>query len=180
MRIIAGSARSRRLIAPDVSTTRPVTDRVREAVFSMIGSWVSEAWVADLYAGTGSFGLEALSRGATSVRFVENNRKAIKALTENINTVGLGGSVIAQDVGVFLRTNQERFHIVFIDPPWEVPSTMVSDQLALLDTMLEQTGEVIVSRRSGDDGPVVPGNWETVTERRYGDTKIFRYEKENA
>ena len=84
MRIIAGQARGRRLRAPDTKGTRPVTDRVREAVFSSIGSWVEDALVADLYAGSGSFGLEALSRGAQSAVFVERGRKAAKTLRANV------------------------------------------------------------------------------------------------
>ncbi len=178
MRIIAGAAKSKRLVAPDVPTTRPVTDRVREAVFNALGTWVVDAVVADLYAGSGSFGLEALSRGAASARFVESGREAIRALTKNIATVGLGGTIIAQDVEVFLRTNNERFHVVFIDPPWDLSSRMLSDQFALLDTMLEPDAEIIASRRNGDDPPAHPPRWQVLTDRRYGDTRIYRYEKE--
>jgi 16S rRNA (guanine966-N2)-methyltransferase len=77
MRVIAGKAKGRRLAAPETLDTRPVTDRVKEAVFSSIGDWVVDADVADLYAGAGSFGLEALSRGARSALFVENGKRAL-------------------------------------------------------------------------------------------------------
>ena len=89
MRIISGKAKGKRINAPDTPATRPVTDRVREAVFSMIGAWVEDASVLDLYAGSGSFGLEALSRGAASATFVENGNRALEALRANIQTVAL-------------------------------------------------------------------------------------------
>lgn len=180
MRIIAGTAKSKRLVAPDVDTTRPVTDRVREAVFNMLGPWVEDGVVADLYAGSGSFGLEALSRGAATALFVESGRAAIGALTKNIDRVGLGGTVIAQDVAVFVRTNEEKFHLVFIDPPWDLATPILTDQLALVDTMLLPDAEVVLSRRHTDDPPSPPPGWKTLTDRSYGDTRVFRYEKENA
>ena len=118
MRVIAGKARGRRLKAPDTDGTRPVTDRVREAVFSSIGSWVEDAVVADLYAGSGSFGIEALSRGARSAVFVENGRKALTTLRENLATVGLGGTVVASSVQAYLDGSDQVVHLIFMDPPW--------------------------------------------------------------
>jgi 16S rRNA (guanine966-N2)-methyltransferase len=123
MRIITGRAKGRRLAAPDTDTTRPATDRVREAVFSAIGPWVEDADVLDLYAGSGSYGLEALSRGAASAVFVERGRAAIEALRSNVATVGLGGTVVATEVDSFLRAPGSRtYHLVFIDPPWDLPT----------------------------------------------------------
>lgn len=178
MRIITGRAKGRRLLAPDTDATRPATDRVREAVFSAIGPWVEDADVVDLYAGSGSFGLEALSRGAASALFVERGRTAIRALRTNIETVGLGGTVVATDVDSFLRAPGSRtFHLVFIDPPWDLPTETLEAQLALIDTILEPGGEVVVSRRQGDSIPRIAGSWEVATDRRYGDARIYRYVK---
>ncbi|REK22997.1 MAG: 16S rRNA (guanine(966)-N(2))-methyltransferase RsmD, partial [Actinobacteria bacterium] len=117
VRIISGKAKGRRLAAPDTRGTRPVTDRVREAVFSTIGGWVENADVADLYAGSGSFGLEALSRGASSAVFVENAAKAVAALKENVEALGLGGEVVRAEVRKYLESADREFHLVFIDPP---------------------------------------------------------------
>ena len=179
MRIIAGSARGRRLKGPDTRETRPVTDRVREAVFSSIGSWVQDADVADLYAGSGSFGLEALSRGAASVVFVEKGRRALEALDENISALGLGGVVVSGEVRRFLHRADSIFHLVFIDPPWDLPTTLLDEELAMLDRILSPDGEVVVSRRATDRAPRPPETWRVATDRRYGDTRIFRYEKVN-
>ena len=179
MRIITGVAKGRRLAAPNTDRTRPATDRVREAVFSSIGGWVEDADVLDLYAGSGSYGLEALSRGATTATFVEKGRQALAALRENVTVVGLGGTVIAQDVGDFLAAPGSRqFHLVFIDPPWDLSTPVVSSQLASVDLMLAPDGEVVVSRREGDLEPVAPPGWAVATDRRYGDARIYRYVKD--
>jgi 16S rRNA (guanine966-N2)-methyltransferase len=178
MRIIAGEAKGRRLIAPDTPATRPVTDRVREAVFSMVGDWVVDALVLDLYAGSGSFGLEALSRGAASATFVENGNRALEALRSNIATVALGGTLVTSDVKRFLLEATGSYDLVFIDPPWDLPSSDLGGDLGSLDRVLAGGGEVILSRRHSDLLPPAPTNWLVATDRRYGDTRILRYEKE--
>ena len=177
MRIIGGEARGRRLKAPDTDATRPVTDRVREAVFSAIGSWVEKSDVADLYAGSGSFGLEALSRGAASAQFVESGRKALKALSDNIETLQLGGVVHSRSVRDFLEGCQDRFHLVFIDPPWPLATEVLEEDLRLLDPLLTPNAEVVLSRRHDDRVPEPPKTWRVAAEKRYGDTRILRYEK---
>lgn len=178
MRIIAGEARGRRLKSPDTTRTRPVTDRVKEAVFSAIGGWVEGADVADLYAGSGSLGLEALSRGAASAVFVESGRGPLRALRANVKMVGLGGEVVAAKVRDYLQRSQIRFHLVFIDPPWDVDTTTLDQELELVDRVLAPRAEVVVSRRHDDRAPRPPLAWRLVAEKRYGDTRVFRYEKD--
>ena len=178
MRIIGGKAKGRRLVAPDTPATRPVTDRAREAVFSMIGAWVEEATVLDLYAGSGSFGLEALSRGATTATFVESGNRALEALRQNIKGVGLGGTLVTSKVGDFLERSTGEFDLVFIDPPWDLASSALADDLTALDRLLGARAEVILSRRHTDTVPEAPPNWSVATDRRYGDTRIVRYEKD--
>lgn len=176
MRIITGLAKGRRLVAPDTGRTRPATDRVREAVFSTIGPWVVEADVLDLYAGSGSYGLEALSRGAATVTFVEKGRQALEALQANVAAVALGGTVVAQDVEAFLANpGRATYHLVFIDPPWDVGTGKVDAQLAVIDDLLDPGAEIVVSRRDSDVAPSPPPGWAVATDRRYGDTRIYRY-----
>ena len=165
-------------MAPNTQDTRPVTDRVREAVFSIIGGWVEDATALDLYAGSGSFGLEALSRGAREVTFVESGRKALTALDKNISAVGLGGVIINSTVQKFLKGSAGPFDLVFMDPPCDMSFEGMSADLADLDPLLGQKAEIIVSRRHGDDPPEIPKNWRVATDKRYGDTRIFRYKKE--
>ncbi len=178
MRIIGGSAKGRPLKAPATKGTRPVTDRVREAVFSMVGNWVEDAAVADLYAGSGSFGLEALSRGARSAVFVESARKALEALRSNVESIGLGGTVIAGTVQDFLTGGDLQFHLVFMDPPWPQPTDEMERDMRALDQHLAPDAEVVVSRRHSDEVPRHPETWRVATNKRYGDTRILRYEKQ--
>lgn len=175
MRIISGQAKGRRLQAPKTTGTRPATDRTREAVFSSIGARVVHADVLDLYAGSGSFGLEALSRGAMSATFVENARKALAALRSNIDAVGLGGSVVPRSVRDFLKTSDQGFHIVFMDPPWTQETGVMEEDLAALDRLLHPDAEVVVSRRHSDRIPEIPETWRVAADKRYGDTRILRY-----
>jgi 16S rRNA (guanine966-N2)-methyltransferase len=177
MRIIAGKARGRRLTSPDAKGTRPATDRVREAVFSSIGNWVEDSVVADLYAGSGSFGLEALSRGAASAVFVEKGRKALQALRANVELIGLGGTVIESTVQDYLARADHRFHLVFMDPPWDDPTDQLEEDMEKLDRLLLPNAEVVISRRHTDRVPGTPENWRVATEKLYGDTRIIRYEK---
>ncbi len=177
MRIIAGTAGGRRIKAPDTPGTRPATDRVREAVFSSLGTVVETADVADLYAGSGSFGLEALSRGARSAVFVESSRRALSALRDNIAAIDLGGEVFGSKVEDFLEFEHRLFDLVFLDPPWDLGTPLMENQLARLDRLIHPGATVVVSRRHTDSRPHIPENWRVAADKRYGDTRILRYEK---
>ena len=178
MRIIAGSARSRRLIGPPGTTTRPMTDRVRESLFSSIAAWLPESHVLDLYAGSGSMGLEALSRGAASATFVEQDRHALQALRTNIETVGLGGRVVAGEVDRFLAANTGQFDLAFVDPPYVVALPSLVETMTKLSPRLAQGGLAVVHRRRGDDPPVVIDDLVLCDQRQYGGAELWRYEKE--
>ena len=131
MRIIAGSLRSRRLEAPKGLGTRPTSDRLRETLFNVLAPWIEGAAFLDLYAGSGAVGIEALSRGAARVEFVEREAAALKILRGNLERLGLreGFLVHGCAVGAFLRRaairkperseKRERYEVLFLDPPWE-------------------------------------------------------------
>jgi 16S rRNA (guanine966-N2)-methyltransferase len=121
VRIIAGRWRGRRLKTSGGREVRPTSDRVREAWMSALGSRVVGARVLDLFAGSGALGLEALSRGASSVVFVERARGALEVLHANIELVGAEADciVVPKDVFRFLGANQERFDLALADPPYE-------------------------------------------------------------
>ncbi len=126
MRIISGEFRGRRLRAPPGKGTRPMLDRVREALFSTLGNELPGAHVLDLFAGTGSLGLEALSRGALEARMVERDRKAIGSLRENVEALALSdrAQIVARDAldpaswGTETVPGAERYELVFLDPPY--------------------------------------------------------------
>lgn len=174
VRVISGTHRGRRLRSPDTPDTRPVTDRVKESIFSSIGTGVVQARVADLYAGAGSFGIEALSRGARSVVFVEQGRKALETLRANLDDLGLTADVIRSDVKRWLTSTTEQFDIVFCDPPWPMDSIAVSETMDLLRPHLDEDGLVVLTRRASDPTPE-PAGFAIDDERRHGDTRIIRY-----
>lgn len=179
MRVIAGTHRGRRLRAPDTPGTRPVTDRVKESIFSSLGPEVAGAVVADLYAGAGSFGIEAISRGANRVTFVEVARPAVRALQENLAALSMTGEVAVTEVDRFLARPGEHFDVVFCDPPWPLPSAELQAILEKLLDRLSDEAVVVVTRRSSDPTPL-PLGYLIEDERRFGDTRIIRYRKESA
>lgn len=150
-------------------------------MFSALAGLVSEAEVLDLYAGSGSIGIEALSRGAERVVFVEKGREAIGALRQNLTTLGFGNvTVVGQDVGEFLRTATGRFDLIFFDPPWAMETDVLTDQMHLADRLAIDGAEMIIHRRRSDPTPLPASGWRLLTTRRYGDGVIYRYEKSAA
>ena len=181
MRVIAGSAKGRRLVGPETRETRPLTDRAREAVFSALAGSVPDADVLDLYAGSGSIGIEALSRGARRAVFVETGREALQALRQNLTDLGFGNAtVIGQDVDDFLRTSSDRFDVIFFDPPWALGTAVLTEQMERADRLAEYGAEMVVHRRRTDPTPDPPEGWRLLTTRRYGDSAMHRYEKLSA
>lgn len=177
MRIISGLAKGRRLRSPRGDETRPMMDRVREAIFSSLGDRVLDARVLDLYAGSGSLGLEALSRGAASVTFVESGRAVLGTLRENIGLVDLGGTVVESDVEAFMEGAAGRFDLVFVDPPYALAASSVERLLGLLEERLADGATVVLHRRHGSGKLTVPPSLAVTGRRRYGIAEITRLEK---
>lgn len=175
MRIIAGAAKGRTLDTPK-SGTRPMTGRARESLFSVLAGRLVGARVLDLYAGSGSLGLEALSRGATDAMFVERGRAASVVLSTNIERVGLGGSMRINDVASFLRSDTGRYDVVFIDPPYGDDDTEVRAVLELVDDVLAPGG-IVVLHRQARSAVAPPEFLRRVDERRYGDAVVTMMER---
>jgi len=177
MRIIAGHAGGRHLRSPEGMGTRPMMDRAREALFSSLGALIPGSRVLDLYAGSGSLGLEALSRGAESAVFVEQGRSALEALRENVRMLDLGGTVVATDVTRFLEGSEDQFDVVFVDPPYALELASVSEILGLIVDRIPVGGTVVLHRPDGEDPPEEPSGLSRVDDRRYGGTRLWRYER---
>ena len=178
MRIIAGRAKGRRLTAPADNATRPMQDRVKEAIFSSLGPAVVGAEVLDLYAGTGSIGLEALSRGARRVVFVARGRQALVALRGNCEAVGLGGEVVGVDVDRFLGSSEDMFDLVFVDPPYPDVDDAVAATMAKVADRVAPDGLVLLHRQVGAALPQTE-SLILVDERRYGGAQLWRFQKES-
>ncbi len=181
MRVIAGVLGGRSLVAPKGLATRPTSDRVREALFSVLGD-VTGAAVLDLYAGTGALGIEALSRGATRVVFVENSRPALDALRRNLDTLGLHVStvVVSSPVLRAVRGLSSRgpFDLVLVDPPY----ANLAEAVQVLELLMEQhlfsdEARVVLEHASRDAAPDLKGMTFRTT-RRYGGTSVSFYATE--
>ncbi|MFZ4763336.1 MAG: 16S rRNA (guanine(966)-N(2))-methyltransferase RsmD [Roseimicrobium sp.] len=181
MRIISGTAGSMSLKVP-ASVARPTTDRVREAVFSMLGEAVAQASVLDLFAGSGAMGLECLSRGALSAQFVEQHSGACAVIEDNLKRSALlGGRVVKADAFAALRRwadDATRFDLIIADPPYakKPGDTDFAGQLLAsqdLRRLLAPGGlfvlETMVTKR---DSSVIAG-WDVVRDRAYGSTRIL-------
>lgn len=172
MRIVAGSRKGHRIEAPPGVVTRPTGDRVREALFSIVGS-VEKAQVLDLFAGSGALGLEALSRGAASCVFVERDRGAARVIRSNLEKLRLTGAVVVTgDVVRALRDESARrrtYDLVLADPPYDEWALHEPELATLLPPVLAADALVVVetSERIEPDLPL-----DLVTTRRYGSARI--------
>jgi 16S rRNA (guanine966-N2)-methyltransferase len=179
-RIIAGEAGGRRLVVPAGERVRPTSDRVKESVFSALGSdRLVGARVIDLYAGSGALGLEALSRGAAEALLVERDAGAARAIRTNIETLGFAGRAVLR-VGsvasVFAGpAPQDPFDLALLDPPYDTPGEDVESVLRLLaeGNWLTPAATVVVERAAGSSPLQWPPGWESTWERCYGDTLVL-------
>jgi len=178
LRVIAGTARGRRLVAPAGDAVRPTTDRVREALFSALGDRVDGARVLDLYAGSGALAIEALSRGGDHAVLVERDRDAIDAVRQNLAATGFDdrARVERADVARFVArgTPAEPFSLVLIDPPYDEPAAAVAGVLAALaEPGWLGPGATVVLERAARSEPVgFPTSWRTGWQRTYGGTLV--------
>lgn len=174
MRVIAGELGGRRLQAPSGRTTRPTSDRVREALFAMLGE-LSGASVLDLFAGSGGLGIEALSRGAAEAVFVERDALALRTLRANLDSLGLApprARVRRSEALAALRSArrlQETYDLIFIDPPYGQARDWGPELSAILPPLLGPAARVVVE---SDRRAPLALELELERERRYGDTSI--------
>lgn len=169
MRVIAGSCRGRPLRAPEGGRTRPTADRVREAVFDVLGSILGPsglrgAAVVDLFAGSGALGIEAMSRGARTAVFVDRDRRAVATIRRNLADLGLqdGSQVVQAEVLGWLAGAPGPFDLAFCDPPYAF-----DDWPALLTGL---RADLVVAE--SDRPPTVPDGWDVLKRKRYGSTLV--------
>lgn len=180
MRVIAGSHRGRRLCGPQGTTLRPTSDKVREALFSILGSRVPGSRFLDLYAGTGAVGIEALSRGATSVTFVESDPKAVQLLRKNLTTCQLlhQADVRAALTDTFLQRPEwwkGPYDILFADPPYAAAEAADLVLASWKPELLSRDALMIIEQ---DSRAALPASTQQATLIRryvYGDTALFVY-----
>jgi 16S rRNA (guanine966-N2)-methyltransferase len=174
VRVIAGVYGGRTLVAPRGRGTRPTSDRVREAVFSILGD-VSGARVLDLFAGSGALAIEALSRGASAATLVDSSASAMAAARRNLGTLGIEADVRRQPVLPFLRNasvQQRHYDLVFVDPPYRRASSLGEELGVALEPVLPPDARVICESDRRAPLRLALATLEPLAERTYGDTLI--------
>ncbi len=176
MRVVAGLYGGRRLTAPAGDETRPTSDRVREALFSVLGPSIHDARVLDLFAGSGALGIEALSRGAAKAVFVDRSHKAIQAVRANLSALEIEADVRALDARAALRAasaRREAYDLVFLDPPYRRVAELGRELSEGLPAVLAPGARVVTE---SDRRAPLQLDLPLADERRYGDTVIRIHE----
>jgi 16S rRNA (guanine966-N2)-methyltransferase len=180
MRIIAGSRKGARIFAPKGLDTRPTADRVREAAFNLLGPGGAEdAKVLDLFAGSGAMGLEAMSRGAAHVTFVESDREACRTINRNLDKLGFDdATVLRQDALTALRADARqgtRYDLVLLDPPYRRFSSLQKAMIKHLPEIVAPGGTLLVET-AAEEEPDLPLAKRTT--RRYGSARLTLFDAE--
>lgn len=174
MRVIAGQFKGRRLKPPTWEGLRPTSDKLRETLFNILAPRIQGARVADGYAGTGALGIEALSRGAVHVTFIEQNRRAIALIRENLAACGAGQghqsyTIEHGDVAAALRRSVETLDVVLLDPPYDLHA--ITEALEAAAARLAPDGVIVLERASRRE-PDVPAVLRRVRDVRSGDSTL--------
>jgi 16S rRNA (guanine(966)-N(2))-methyltransferase RsmD len=179
MRVISGSARGRKLKEPAGFKIRVTSDKVKESVFNIVQFDIEGRRVLDLFAGSGQYGIEALSRGARSAVFVDTASDAVKLVKENLKTCGFSdlSSVYARDALKFLGCD-ENFDLIFIDPPYDTSLAVRAVEKIVEFDKLNINGIMIIELKASTPTPVVTMPYLLQKEYVYGTIKIARYTRE--
>ena len=177
MRIITGTSKGRRLATPKGRSLRPTSDRVKESIFNILGEEIEGKVLLDLYAGTGNLGIEALSRGAKRVIFVEKGREALRLIQRNLFQCGLQGrsEILPKDahraIGV-LKERGESFDLILMDPPYE--KGLIQKTLLKLNAyrIYQEDSVLVIEHNRREPLPDIIYGWNLIRQRRVGDTII--------
>lgn len=179
MRIIGGTRKSTRLIRPRPKEIRPTMDRVKEAYFNIVAHQIPGSYFLDAYAGSGSIGLEALSRGSEVAVFLESHPQALKTIQKNIERTGLteGAIIIPGDVvqAIPKKLSRKSFQLMYLDPPYRVAVKPVLEQIIKCG-ILATDGLITLERSKEEQCEDHPG-LELVLKRLYGDVQLLFYQK---
>lgn len=182
MRVIAGSAKGRRLKTGRSPGVRPTTDRVKEALFNILRDRVEEAVMLDLYSGFGGIGIEALSRGAKKVFFIESDRAVIKTMEANIAACGfLGRAAIHEtDIFRFIKLNQPSFDLIFADPPYDTRNLRKLLPAIGRGDIISANGLFVLEHFRKTKLPCEIGDLEIIRSYKYGETALSLFRKRNS
>ena len=177
MRVIAGKYKDLKIQTIDKTTTRPIMSKMKESIFSSLQSELYDAEVLDLFAGSGSLGLESLSRGAASCVFVEISKEAIEVINKNLSNVEEVAVVVNSDVLTWINLSEYKYDLIFIDPPYEFESERVSILINSSVKNLRDTGKIIVHRHSSSERTNIVKKLELDKEKSFGQSVLRIYKK---
>ncbi|OOB78973.1 MAG: 16S rRNA (guanine(966)-N(2))-methyltransferase RsmD [Epulopiscium sp. Nuni2H_MBin003] len=181
MRVISGKYRGTKLFSPDGTATRPTTDRIKETLFNIINFDINECTFLDLFSGTGQIGIEAMSRGAKSVTFVEEDNNAIKILEKNIEKIRLQNACKTYKMNINkalpkISAEQQTYDIIFLDPPYYYTGIGDIVKYIIDNNILLQTGKIIIENATDADD-IDDERLILIKQKLYKNTKINIYER---
>ena len=173
MRVISGSARGKKLIAPEGENTRPTTDRVKESIFNIIQRFIPCQNVLDAFAGSGALGIEAISRGANACVFIETNSDALSILKKNVEGARVSdkSEIIKKDIFDFLNGTNKKFDIIFLDPPYNKGFLSPVFRTIKERKLLSENGIVLVETEFGGEETEFIG-CDCINQAKYGRTLV--------
>lgn len=177
MRVITGTARGRKLLAPEGLDTRPSSDMTKQAVFNILQNYVEGSVFLDLFAGSGQMGIEALSRGARSATFIDASPKAIAVIKENLKKCGMmdRARVAMMESAGFLQGSSQQFDLAFLDPPYQ--KGLMEQVLPLLEPRMAPAGIVVCETERREELPEQMGAFVQVKTYFYGKAKLTVYRR---
>lgn len=175
MRVITGTARGRKLITLEGNELRPTSEKTKEAIFSIIQFSIEGSKVLDLFAGSGQLGIEALSRGAESCFFIDQNKHAVSIIKENLKNTELvkQATVLNTNARTFLMNTDESFNIAFLDPPYS--KGLIEQLLPLVEKRMEKDGLILCEFPFGETVPENLENFSLAKTYKYGKTSVALY-----
>lgn len=177
MRVITGSARGRKLSAPEGLDVRPTTDKVKEAIFSAIQFEIEDAYVLDLFAGSGQMGIEALSRGAKRAVFVDSSQRSIRCINDNLIATGLArqAEVITRDSFDYIRMTRQKFDLIILDPPYHFGH--IANVLPICAAKLCEGGVIVCEYEKEAPVPDTPDGLICRKTYHYGKISVTIFQK---
>ena len=177
MRVVSGKYKGRKLKEFNLSSTKPTLDKVKEAMFDMIQFDIVDSVVLDLFSGTGALGIEAISRGAKKTFLVDNNLQAINIIKENLKGISENYSLINQNGLDFLKSTNEKFDIVFLDPPYQTDLGLKSIDYLIKENKLND-GAIILFETSNDIDIDLCYTDFKITRKKYGTVAVYKMVKQ--
>lgn len=176
MRVISGKYRGKKLKEFELETTKPTLDRVKESIFNLIQFDIMDSVVLDLFSGTGSLGIEAISRGARKTFLIDNNVKAIDIIKENLKGIEGDFEVVKADYMSFLQTNDSKYDIVLLDPPYKTDFAIIAIDYLIKNNKLNDNAIIIFETSEDKEFNFNFSNFE-ITRKKYGTVAVYKLVK---